>query len=110
MSKGAKLRSIRRMIRLDLTRYDIIEEPAFAKAGKFKLVRNKETGKLQREFPLVKDGKKQIINQNKIGYRKIKKQFLSSENFNKAFGGSPKFTERSFYDKLNKEKSNEQQN
>lgn len=99
MSKGAKMRSIRRMIRLDINRRDFVEEPALMKSGKYKLVRDTTTGKLKREFPLVKGFKKQIINQNKIGYRKVKKQFSSSSNFKKAFGGTPKQVERQFYGK-----------
>ena len=107
MAKGAKLRSIRRIIRLDLDRSDIVEQPVLMKTGKFNLIRDKESGKIVREFPLVQGFKKQIINQNKIGYRKVKKQFSSAESFRKAFGGTPRQTEANYYDKLNKEQINE---
>ena len=86
MAKGAKLRSIRRMIRLDLSRSDIVKHPS--------LVRNKKTNKLEKStVPFQKT----IINQNKIGYRKIKKQFGSSEAFKKAFGETPKQVEKKIY-------------
>ena len=109
MAKGAKFRSIRRMIRLDLKRSDIIEQPSLMKTGKFELIKNGATGQLERKFPLVQGHKKQIINQNKIGYRKVKKQFSEAENFSKAFGTNAKSVEKTFYEKLNKEIFNERQ-
>ncbi len=99
MAKGAKFRSIRRMIRLDPENNELIEIPAMVKSGKFELVRNKETGKLERKHPLVKHPfKKQVINKNKVGYRKVKKQFSCSDSFHKAFGGTAKETEREYYE------------
>ncbi len=108
MAKGAKLRSIRRMIRLDLTRSDIIKQPQLMSTGKFNLIKDKETGKLKSEHPLVQGHKQKIINQNKIGYRKIKKQFSTSDGFQKAFGGTPVQIEKQYYEKLNKERLDEQ--
>lgn len=102
MSKGARFRSIRRMIRLDKENEELVKIPAMVKSRKFKLIRNKETDKLEKKFPLVKHSfKKQIINKNKVGYRKIKKQFFNPIAFNKAFGETAKQTEKKYYETLN---------